>query len=454
LRTSGEPIAESPAVAPPPPPPLVAFELKFAVTAWAVVSFTVHVAFAPEQAPLQPRNDCPADGLAASVTEAPALKCWMQVLLGPTAVHAPAVVETVPLPPTLIVSVPGVPPVVKVAETLLALVIDTEHVGAVPAHEPPQPANFAPVAGFSVSVTVEPWATCALHAAEPLPQAIAPPVTLPGPVTDTVSWTLLVPPVNVAVTDFDALKVTVQVVAVPVHVPPPQPANVAPVEGVSVSVTVELAAWFALVQVVAPLPQLIPLPVTVPFPLTETVSVKVVVGGGVAPLNVAVTLLAWFIETEQVVAVPPQAPVQPKKVAPVAGDATSVTDALAAKFAEQMVAPSPQLIAPLPPLTFPFPTRLTVSVFAGANVAVTDLAASIVSVQLGLVPEQPDAPLQPVNTCPSSGSALSSTVLFSATFATQVPGQWIAPPETLPLPVMLTVSWTFEPAAGPQAAPT
>jgi hypothetical protein len=178
---------------------------------------------------------------------------------------------------------------VKVAETLFALVIDTEHVGAVPAHEPPQPANFAPVAGFSVSVTVVPWATCVLHAAEPLPQAIAPPVTLPAPVTDTVSWTLLVPPVNVAVTAFDALKVTVQVGVVPVHAPP-QPAKVAPVDGVAVSVTVEFAAWFALEQVVAPLPQLIPLPLTVPFPLTETVSVNVVPPpGGVPPMKVAVT---------------------------------------------------------------------------------------------------------------------------------------------------------------------
>ena len=75
------------------------------------------------------------------------------------------------------------------------------------------------------------------------------------------------------------------------------------------------------------MPQLIPPPVTVPFPLTETVSVKPAVGGGVAPLNVAVTFLDWFIETVQVVAVPPQAPVQPRKVAPVAGVATSVTEA-------------------------------------------------------------------------------------------------------------------------------
>ena len=89
-------------------------------------------------------------------------------------------------------------------------------------------------------MTVDPWATGALHVAEPLPQVIAPPVTLPGPVTDTVSCTLLVPPVNVADTDFDALKVTMQVGVVPVH-EPPQPAKVAPGDGVAVSVSVVLA---------------------------------------------------------------------------------------------------------------------------------------------------------------------------------------------------------------------
>ena len=122
---------------------------------------------------------------------------------------------------------------------------------------------------------------------------------------------------------------------------------------------------------VAPFPQLIQLPITVPFPLTETVSEKPTGGGMGVELNVAVTLLGWLIETVQVVAVPPQAPVHPRKVAPVAVVATSVTEAFCEKFAEQMFAPSPQLIAPLPPLTPPFPTTLTLSVFAGVKVAVT-----------------------------------------------------------------------------------
>ena len=81
----------------------------------------------------------------------------------------------------------------------------------------------------------------------------------------------------------------------------------------------------------------------------------------VPPVNVAVTLFDWFICTVHVVAVPPQAPVQPVKVAPVAGVATSVIDALAVKFEEQMLPPFPQLIAPLPPLTLPLPLTVTAS---------------------------------------------------------------------------------------------
>jgi hypothetical protein len=151
-------------------------------------------------------------------------------------------VDTVPLPPTLIVSVPGAPAAVNVAETLRDTDIETEQVVAVPEHEPPQPANLAPAAGTAARVTVEPEATFVLQAVDPLPQLIAPPVTRPGPETETLSWTVLVPPVNVAVTAFDALKVTVQVGVVPVQVPPPQPANVAPLAGVAVSVTEVLAA--------------------------------------------------------------------------------------------------------------------------------------------------------------------------------------------------------------------
>jgi hypothetical protein len=242
----------------------------------------------------------------------------------------------------------------------------------------------------------------------------------------------------------------VQVGTVPVHVPPPQPVNVAPPEGVAVSVTVEFARWPALVQVVAPEPQLIPPPVTVPLPVTDTVKVKPV--PVVPPLNVAVTLLDWVIDTVQVVALPPQAPVQPVKVAPTAGVATRETVAPEAKFAEQMEAPPPQLIAPLPPVTAPFPLIATARTFACVNVAVTVAAAVMVTVHVGAAPVQ--LPVQPLNTYPSLGEALRVTAEFSATLATQVLGQLMLPPETRPPPATVTVSCAVEPPAGAQAAPT
>ena len=273
---------------------------------------------------------------------------------------------------------------------------------------------------------VVPGEKVAVHVVAPLPQLIPLPVTRPGPVAETVNANVLVPPENAAVTVFEALNVTVHVGTVPVHVPPPQPLNVAPLEGVAVRVTAEFAACPALVQAVAPEPQLIPPPVTVPFPVTETVRVKPVPTA--PPLKVAVTLLDWVIETVQVVALPPQAPVQPVKVAPTAGVATSETVAPAAKFAEQMEAPPPQLIAPLPPVTAPLPLIATARTFACVKVAVTAAAAVMVTVQVGAVPVQP--PVQPVKTYPSLGEAVSVTAEFSATLATQVLGQSMLPPET------------------------
>ena len=364
--------------------------------------------------------------------------------------QAPAEVDTEPRPSTRTVSVPGVPAAANVADTLFAAVMLTVQVAAVPVHDPPQPRKDAPEAGDWLRTAVVPGVKVAVHVVAPLPQLIPLPVTRPGPVAETVSANVLVPPENAAVTVFAALNVTVHVGAVPVHVPPPQPVNVAPLEGVAVRVTAEFAACPALVQAVAPEPQLIPPPVTVPFPVTETVRVKPV--PVVAPLKVAVTFLDWVIDTVQVVALPPQAPVQPMKVAPSAGVATSPTVAPAAKLAEQMDAPPPQLIAPLPPVTAPFPLIATERTFACVNVAVTAAAAVIVTVHVGAVPVQ--LPVQPVKTYPSPGEAVSVTAELSATLATQVLGQSMLPPDTWPLPATLTVSCAVEPPAGAQAAPT
>jgi hypothetical protein len=229
---------------------------------------------------------------------------------------------------------------VKFALTDFAVLIVTVQVGALPVQAPVQPEKDAPAAGVAVSVTAEFVGRFALHAEAPLPQLIPPPLTVPLPVTTTESSTDVAPAplpvVNDAVTDLAAAICTVQVGVAPLHAPP-QPENVAPAAGVAVSVTVAFTDGVVL-QVVAPLPQLIPVPVTVPDPKTETVSRKPA-PPTVPPAKVAVTLFDSFIRTVQVVPDPPQAPVQPVKVAPRAGVATSDTDVPWAKGAEQIVAP-------------------------------------------------------------------------------------------------------------------
>ena len=61
--------------------------------------------------------------------------------------------------------------------------------------------------------------------------------------------------------------------------------------------------------------------------------------------------------TVQVVVVPPHAPLQPAKIAPVVGVATRETVPFWANVAEQTVAPLPQLIAPVPPVTLAVAAR-------------------------------------------------------------------------------------------------
>jgi hypothetical protein len=290
----------------------------------------------------------------------------------------------------------------KVAVTERARLMVTVHVRAVPLHAPPQPRNVPPAAGVAVSTTVEFGGTFAVQELPPLPQAMPPPLTVPLPVTETESKNVGAAVENAALTVFALVIETVQVVAVPLQAPP-QPLNVAPEAGVAVRVTFALSVWLA-VHVVAPLPQLIPPPVTVPGPETETVS-------AVFPLeNVAVTLFDSLIKTVQVVAVPPQAPLQPVNVEVIAGVAVSVTVLFCVKVAEQAFPLLPQLIAPSPPLTLPLPLTVTVSWGDAANVAPTVLWSSIVTVQAGTVPEQD--PLQPVNVKPASAVAVSVTEEF------------------------------------------
>ena len=117
--------------------------------------------------------------------------------------------------------------------------------------------------------------------------------------------------------------------------------------------------------------------VTVPLPDTLTLSVY----WGSA--NVAVTLCAALIVTTQL-PTPLQAPLQPEKPQPFAGVAVSVTCVPGAKFALHV---DGQLIAVGELVTEPLPVTLTDNATSCTNVAVTDSAVFIATVQ-------PPLPLQ------------------------------------------------------------
>jgi hypothetical protein len=271
---------------PPPPPPAVT-GTNLAVTDFAVLSVSVQFTLlaAERHAPAQPANVFPAAAAAVNVTVLPAAYFWMQVFVRLVPMHFPSGADTVPLPWTVIASVPG-GAVEKVAETIFAEVIDTVQVSADPLQAPPQEVKEAPAVGVAVSVTADPVGRLTLHAAEPLPHWIPPPVTVPLPTTDTERGTVGPPPppvVNVAITDLAAVIWTVQVGIVPLQAPP-QLTKVAPAAGVAVRVTVAVVG--VVLHTVAPFPQLIPGPFTTPGPETETVSRK----PPAATPNVAVTL--------------------------------------------------------------------------------------------------------------------------------------------------------------------
>src|SRR5581483_5099785 len=153
----------------------------------------------------------PRAGVSVSVAVLP-VRCWTHVFAAPAPTHFPARVEIVPRPLTVIVTVPG-GAVLNVAVTEL---------------EP-----------VSVRVQVEPEFRLARHVELPFPQLIPPPLTMPLPVTATLSWRVAPPPPppaleKVAVTERAAVMITVHVVAVPAHAPP-QPRKVEPTVGVAVS---------------------------------------------------------------------------------------------------------------------------------------------------------------------------------------------------------------------------
>lgn len=213
---------------------------------------------------------------------------------------------------------------------------------------------------------------------------------------------------KVAVTPFEVLSVTVQVVFVPVHAPP-QPRNLTPVPGIAVSTTLVPAEKRWTQVFFGPLPMHFPAEeLTVPRPVTPIVSFV----AGAAP-KVAETLFAAVIVSVHVVEVPLHAPPQPVNVAPETRVAVKVTLAFTVTFALHVVPPLPQLIPP--PVTLPLPVTVTVNATVELvpleNVAVTVFALVIETVHVGVMPLQ--APPQPVNVAPDPGVAVRVTLALS-----------------------------------------
>jgi phage tail protein X len=162
--------------------------------------------------------------------------------------------------------------------------------------------------------------------------------------------------------------------------------------------------------------------------------------GPLLELNVAVTALAALMVTLQV-PVPVQAPPHPANVEPEPTTAVSFTTVPLLKFALQVlgqVIPLGLLVT----LPDPVPANVTESAKVVAevlNVAVTDLAALIVTLQ---VPVPLQAPLQPAKVDPAAAAAVKVTTVPLLKFALQVLGQVIPLGllVTLPLPVPAKVT--------------
>jgi hypothetical protein len=121
---------------------------------------------------------------------------------------------------------------------------------------------------------------------------------------------------------------TVQVLVVPVQAPD-QPSNAEPADATAVKVT--LLLWLKLAAQVAPQSMPAGALVTVPPPVPDVETVSCTGIGA----KLAVTVLATFIVTVQVSAVPVQAPDQPLKDEPVIAVAVKVTLVFTLKLALQ-----------------------------------------------------------------------------------------------------------------------
>src|SRR5262245_49703497 len=205
--------------------------------------------------------------------------------------------------------------------------------------------------------------------------------TVPGPTGVTLSANCL--STKVAVTLLAASIVRLHVVAVPAQAPD-QPLNSALAAGVAVRVTGVPALYMPLADD--------GWAETVPGPTSVTLSANC------WSTKVAVTLLAISIVTSQVRLLPEHAPDQLLNTEFEAGAAVSLTTVPERYFDVDDDGTAE---------TLPDPRVVTNSEYSAVKVAVTLLVASMVRLQVALLPEH--APDQPVNTKPGSAVAVRPT---------------------------------------------
>ena len=335
---------------------------KLAVAACAAPIVTVQVAVVPVHAPLQPVKLEPALAATVKVTFEFWLKFALQVV--PQSIPAGAlVIVPVPVPDLVTVNCTGM--ALKVAVTVFAAFMVTVQVVVVPVHAPVQPSKAEPAAGAAVNVTLAFWLKLAVQVVPQLmPAGLL--VIVPAPVPALVTVNCTGTALKLAVTVFAAFMVTVQALAVPVQAPD-QLVKVEPADGVAVRVT--LAFRLKLAEQAVPQVMRVGELVTVPDPVPALVTVNSRTG-----TKLAVAVLATFVVTVQVVAVPVQAPLQPLNRELDAAVAVRVTVALLAKLKLQVL---PQLIpvGELVTVPVPVPVLVTVSLAAWARLG-TKLSAS------------------------------------------------------------------------------
>src|SRR5262245_38468436 len=266
------------------------------------------------------------------------------------------------------------------------------------------------------------------------------------PATSGLSVKVVVGTLNVAVTVRAALIVTVQV-PVPVQLPP-QPANVEPVDADAVRLTTVPVVN----EVVHAVPQLMPVGelVTAPLPVPDLVTVSAKEGC----TKVAVTVVAAFRVTTQVLVPVQPPPLQPVNREPVCGDAVRVTTV---PIVNEVVHVVPQLMPAGEVVTVPMPAPGFDTVSGKdicTNVAVTVAAAFIVTVQVPAPVHPP--PLQPLKVEPAAAAAVRVTIVPFAYDAEHVLPQLMPVGElvTVPLPAPALETVKVEPVGPPDRKST